>query len=53
MEYHGDGMYEGMTCECVYENAPDDPESQRQIDLGNFEIISAHREDRSDHSRYW
>ena len=38
MEYHGPGLYDPITCECDFLHAPQDAESQRRIDAGEFVI---------------
>ncbi len=50
-ENHGDGMREVVDCECIFRYAPDDDESQDAIDAGDYEIISARREDEEDWGR--
>lgn len=38
-ESHGPGLRELMVCECVFLDAPQDEETQQQIDAGNFSIV--------------
>ena len=52
-ERHDEGPPEAMICECVLDNAPNDPETQAAIDAGDYEINSAHPEDNHDFGRYW
>jgi len=40
-----------VDCECIFRYAPDDDESQDAIDAGDYEIISARREDDEDWGR--
>ena len=52
-EHHGPGLRERVICECVFDHAPQDAESQAQIDAGNFLIDAPTPPEDADSERYY